>query len=131
MTNNHDLWLVHCQLVILGASAVTAFYLYYATIIKAAPSITVTSQWTDDQTQAILQYFTANKSKIGDAGNFKKPSYIAAAEAIQDQIKTWEQVKTKWQSVSHTFELIIDTVAQKTVHIFGTFAMKMKLQAQF
>lgn len=88
------------RLVWLAASAVTAFYLHcLSTIMSGTPSTTSTS-WADHEIESILQYFIANKSEIGDAGNFKKKMYSAAAEAIPGHTRTGEQVRTKWQGVS-------------------------------
>jgi hypothetical protein len=52
-------------------------------------------QWTDHETEAVLQYFVARRSEIGDTGNFKKKTYTGAAESIQGHTRTWEQVKSK------------------------------------
>ena len=49
-----------------------------------------------------MLHFIAKKSEIGDAGNFKK-TYVAVAEAIPSKARTWEQVKTKWHTVSSHF----------------------------
>ena len=87
------------RFVTIAASAVTTFYLYCVLIFMAS-TVNPSSQWTDLKIEAILQYFISKKSEIGDAGNFKKKTYTAAAETIKGHTKTWEQVKTKWQGVS-------------------------------
>jgi hypothetical protein len=86
--------------VCISASAITTFYLYCVCIIMASNPSTTSQQWSDYEIGAVLQYFLAKKSEIGDAGNFKKKTYLAAAETIQGHTRTWEQVKTKWQGVS-------------------------------
>lgn len=70
-----------------------------------ASTVNSSSQWTDHEIEAVLQYLIANKSEIGDAGNFKRKTYNAAAEAIQGHTRTWEQVRTKWQGVSLVLKL--------------------------
>ena len=72
----------------------------FSDIMASNPSTTLSQQWTDHETEAVLQYFVAKKSEISNAGNFKKKTYAAAAETIQGHTRTWEQVKTKWQGVS-------------------------------
>jgi hypothetical protein len=101
MPDNHDLWLIRRRLVFLSAVAATTVYLQCLSIIMSANSGSTSShQWADHEIEAILQYFVARKSEIGDAGNFKKKTYAGAAESIQGHTRTWEQVKTKWQGVS-------------------------------
>jgi hypothetical protein len=101
----NDNWLARRHLVSFAAAAVAAFYLHCLSLIissnpQAASGRTMSQQWTDLETEAILQYFFTNKSEIGDAGNFKKKTYKAAAEAIPGQARTSSQVQTKWQLVS-------------------------------
>lgn len=98
----YDPWVAQQRLVCIAASAVTTFYLHCVCIIMAG-NLATTSSWADHEIEAILQYFFTNKSEIGEAGNFKKKTYAAAAEAIQGRTRTGEQVKTKWQGVSHYF----------------------------
>jgi hypothetical protein len=103
-----DLWLEHQRRLslCLAVAAVTAFYLQCLSIVMASipqASLSVPSmsqQWADHEIEAILLHFISKKSEIGDAGNFKKKTYVAAAETIRGQARTWEQVKTKWQGVS-------------------------------
>jgi hypothetical protein len=80
------------RLIHIAASAVTSFYLYCVCIIMAGNTslaATTTSQWADNEVEAILQHFISKKSEIGDAGNFKKKTYMAAAEAIGGHTRTW------------------------------------------
>ena len=70
----------------------------------------VSQQWADHETETILLHFINNKSEIGNAGNFKKNTYTAAAGTIPGQTRSSSQVQTKWQAVSSIivlFELII------------------------
>jgi len=70
----------------------------------------VSQQWADHETETILLHFINNKSEIGNAGNFKKKTYTAAARTIPGQTRSSSQVQTKWQAVSSIvvlFELII------------------------
>ena len=114
--NGRDLqvWLVRRHFVSIAAAAVAAFYLHCLSIImdnsQAVASPTVSQQWADPETEAILLYFISNKSEIGDAGTFKKKTYTAAAGTIPGQTRSSSQVQTKWQAVSFTiviFELIV------------------------
>ena len=89
------------HLVWLAVSAVTAFYLHCLCTIMAGNPPTTSTSWADHEVESILQYFLANKSEIGDTGNFKKKTYAAAAEAIQGHTRTAAQVTTKWQGISH------------------------------
>ena len=94
----------HARLVYIAASAVTAFYLHCICILMAGSnlnSLATTQQWTDQEIETILQYLLTNKSEIGDAGNFKRKTYTAAAETVttEGRTRTYEQVKTKWQGV--------------------------------
>jgi hypothetical protein len=100
--NGRDPWLVRRHLVSVAAAAVAAFYFHCLSIIMATPQAMTSGsqQWADSETEAILLYFIANKSEIGDAGNFKKKTYTAAAGIIPDQTRSWSQVQTKWQTVS-------------------------------
>jgi len=66
----------------------------------ASSSVSPSQQWTDLEMEAILQYFHTHKSEIGDAGNFKKKLYTAAAGVVPGQTRTSLQVQTKWQAVS-------------------------------
>lgn len=63
-------------------------------------STTAAHPWTDTETEAVLEHFFAERSQIGEAGNFKKKTYMSAAESIPGKTRTWEQVKNKWQAVS-------------------------------
>src|ERR1700678_3349579 len=76
--SEYDNWLARRHLVNIAAAAVVAFYLHCLAIIMSssqAPSA-ISQQWTDQETEAILQYFITHNSKIGDAGNFKKKTYL-------------------------------------------------------
>jgi hypothetical protein len=104
---DYDTWLARRHLVNIAAAAVAAFYLHCLSIIMShsqpeAPSTTgmISQQWTDLETEAVLQYLIDHKSEIGDAGNFKKKTYTAAAGIIPGQTRTSSQVQTKWQAVS-------------------------------
>ncbi|KAF8231112.1 hypothetical protein L208DRAFT_1399357 [Tricholoma matsutake] len=77
---------------------------------------TVSQQWADHETETILLYFINNKSEIGNAGNFKKKIYTAAARTIPGQTRSSLQVQTKWQAMSSIivlFELIIKKKKKK------------------
>ena len=99
--NTHGQWLEQQHLICLAATAVTAFYLHCLSIIMAGlpPPI----NWADHDIKVILLLFIAKKSEICDGGNFKKKTYVAAAEAIPSKARTWEQVKNKWNAVSSPF----------------------------
>ena len=87
----------------LAATSVAAFYLHCLSIIIAnsqATCSTSSQQWTDLETEAILQYFIDHKSDISDVGKFKKKTYTFASRIIPGQARTSLQVQTKWQSVS-------------------------------
>jgi hypothetical protein len=63
----------------------------------ASSSTPTSQQWTDHETEAILQHFVdKGPSELTDTGNFKKKTYTSAAKAIQGQTKTSDQVKNKW-----------------------------------
>lgn len=102
--NAQDIWLTRRQrLVCLAAAAVTSFYLHCFCIIMAKASTTSSSsQWSIEETEALLQYLLDHKSEMGEAGNFKKKTYVAAAEIIPNKTKSWDKVKSKWGSVSST-----------------------------
>lgn len=98
----YDSWLARRHFVNIAAAAVLAFYLQCLAIVMSSsqtPSA-VSQQWTDQEIEAILQYFITHNSEIGDAGNFKKKTYSAAAATIPGQTRTSAQVQTKWQGVS-------------------------------
>ena len=100
--SEYDNWLARRHLVNIAAAAVVAFYLHCLAIIMSssqAPSA-ISQQWTDQETEAILQYFITHNSEIGDTGNFKKKTYSAAAATIPGQTRNSSQVQTKWQAVS-------------------------------
>jgi len=83
----YDNWLARRHLISVAAAAVAAFYLHCLSIIMANPQaassfVSPSQQWTDLEMEAILQYFHTHKSEIGDAGNFKKKSYTAAAGVV-------------------------------------------------
>jgi hypothetical protein len=105
-------WLVRRHLVNVAAAAVVAFYLHCLSIImssQAPNTISGSQQWTDLKTEAFLQFLISHKSEIGEAGNFKKKTYTAAAGIIPGHTRTSSQVQTKWQGVSqsrnHFFDL--------------------------
>lgn len=108
MSDDPNVWLAKRHLVSVAAAAVTAFYLHSLSVIMATSSqptgpdsaFSNQAQWTDAETEAILQYFLNHMSEIGDAGNFRMKTYSAAAGEIPGQTRTSTQVKTKWQSVS-------------------------------
>jgi hypothetical protein len=41
-----------------------------------------TAVWTEPKTDALMNYFLAEKAKLGDSGVFKKQVFQAAAESI-------------------------------------------------
>lgn len=60
--------------------------------------------WTEPETDALINYLLAAKSKMGDSGMFKKQTFQAAAEHIQPlhttgSAKTVKSCKTKYSSV--------------------------------
>ncbi|KAF8220895.1 hypothetical protein L208DRAFT_1382493 [Tricholoma matsutake] len=83
--NAHGQWLEQQCFICLAATAVTAFYLHCLSIIMAGipPPINSSQPWADHDIEVILLHFIAKKSEIGDAGNFKKKTYVAVAEAIR------------------------------------------------
>jgi hypothetical protein len=106
----HNLWLGKQHLVTVAAAAVAAFYLHCLSVIMASSqpitsttigSTSPSQQWTDAETEIILLHFIDHKSEIGDAGNFKKKTYGAAAGNIPGQTKSALQVQNKWQTVSY------------------------------
>ena len=103
----HDNWLAQRHLVNIAAAAVVAFYLHSLAIIMSsnsqAPSTISGSQWTDLEIETILQFFIIHRSEIGDAGNFKKSTYTAAAGIIPGRTRSPSQVQSKWQSVSKIY----------------------------
>ena len=120
--NSRDLWLLRRRLVSVSAAAVVAFYLRCLSIIMATPQAstgTVSQQWADTETEAMLLFLLSNKSEIGEAGNFKKKTYTAAAGNIPGQTRSASQVQTKWQAVSRAivlFELIIHRFQLKATY---------------
>ncbi|KAF8236759.1 hypothetical protein L208DRAFT_1375888 [Tricholoma matsutake] len=70
------------------------------------PPINSSQPWADHDIKVILLHFIAKKSEIGDAGNFKKKTYVAVAEAIPSKARTWEQVKTKWHALKTNYHAI-------------------------
>lgn len=69
---------------------------------KASASTTSSSQWSIKETEALLRYLLKHKSEMGEAGNFKKKTYLAAVEIIPNKIRAWDKVKTKWGAVCPT-----------------------------
>ena len=122
MSNNaHELWLAQQHLVSVVAAAIAAFYLQCLSIIMAnsQAASTVSQQWADHEIKTILLHFIKNRSEIGDAGNFKKTTYAAAARTIPGQTRSSSQVQMKWQAVSLVivlFELIIHRSQLKSTY---------------
>jgi hypothetical protein len=64
------------------------------------------AHWTDKETDELVEYFLTNRSKIGDAGNFKQAVYNEAALHIaehwqQGGRKTGKMCGTKWAAVRY------------------------------
>jgi hypothetical protein len=63
-----------------------------------------TAVWTEPETDALMNYFLAEKATLGDSGVFKKHVFQAAAEGIRHlhtsgPAKTAKHCKTKYTSV--------------------------------
>jgi hypothetical protein len=63
--------------------------------------------WDKEETFVLLDYFLDHKAEAGDGGNFKKATLTGALAVIAEYrtagpVKTVDQIKSKWQSVSYT-----------------------------
>ena len=70
------------------------------------------AQWNKNEVAKLVDYLHEHRAQRGDTGNFKDPTYNAAAEYIQPfcttgPVKTGKMVKTKWAWVS---QFLIDSL---------------------
>ena len=70
------------------------------------------AQWNENEVAKLVDYLHEHRAQRGDAGNFKDPTYNAAAEYIQPfrmtgPVKTGKMVRTKWAWVS---QFLIDSL---------------------
>jgi hypothetical protein len=77
---------------------------YYTIRMAQEPPQTGNASWNDDEVEAFIDYLHKERSRIGDAGNFKPAVYTAAAESIaglrtHGVKKKLSHCKTKWASV--------------------------------
>ncbi|KAF9060759.1 hypothetical protein BDP27DRAFT_1184160, partial [Rhodocollybia butyracea] len=73
--------------------------------------------WTEEELDTYLQFLFKHRSEMGDGSNFKKKTFSAAAEHMEQSgrasggEKDWEACRSKWQKVKKTYEVIGDIKA--------------------
>ncbi|KAF8876766.1 hypothetical protein BD779DRAFT_1475535 [Infundibulicybe gibba] len=105
------------------AIAFTAIYAQTAIRIMAtsssaprAQSQAASGNWTDEETAALLNYLFENKSKSGDAGNFKGQVFKEAAKVIPGAGRTANQCQTRWTTLKTIYSAIQQYQARSGVH---------------
>lgn len=102
---------------LFGLIALVAHYpaLLMSAIVSSTAQVKPRAQWNDNEVAALVNYYHEHRSEICDGGNFKTPTYNAAAQAIAPfytvgPVKTGNMCKTKWQTVSIILKtVLIDT----------------------
>ena len=90
-----------------GTLALTALYSQCATLVMAlSTKSTEKAHWSPEETAVLVDYLYDHRAEAGDGGNFKAPTFNAAATHInpllsQGPQKTAQMCKTKWNSVRY------------------------------